>query len=44
MGHQDGVVDVSFSPDGDLLASASLDERIMLWNLEHLSGQLLETW
>ena len=33
-GHHAGVWDVSFSPDGKILASASYDETIKLWRLD----------
>jgi WD40 repeat protein len=32
-GHQGAVLGVSFSPDGQTLASASDDNTIILWNL-----------
>ncbi len=35
-GHSSYVVSVVFSPDGKMLASASLDESIKLWDLETL--------
>ncbi|HAJ61020.1 MAG TPA: hypothetical protein DCP31_18630, partial [Cyanobacteria bacterium UBA8543] len=38
--HSDMVEDVSFSPDGKIIASASRDQTIKLWNLE---GTLLHT-
>jgi len=30
-GHKAGVIDVQFSPDGQLLASAGLDRRLQMW-------------
>ncbi|MEM8723253.1 MAG: CHAT domain-containing protein, partial [Cyanobacteria bacterium P01_G01_bin.39] len=40
-GHQDEVMDVEFSPDGNTIASASKDKTIKLWNAK--DGQLLRT-
>lgn len=40
-GHQDRVKDVSFSPDGTILASASADNTVKLWNAK--DGILLAT-
>ncbi|WP_073071123.1 WD40 repeat domain-containing protein [Phormidesmis priestleyi] len=40
-GHRDWVSALAISPDGQTLASASLDRTIKLWNLE--TGQLLKT-
>ncbi|MBI1299678.1 hypothetical protein GC175_32535 [bacterium] len=33
-GHTESVQDVSFSPDGSLAISGSLDQRMMLWNVK----------
>lgn len=40
-GHTDGVMDVAFSADGALLASASLDGMVCIWHAE--DGELLQT-
>lgn len=34
-GHQAGVSDVEFSPDGMLLASASYDKKLHMWVVDH---------
>lgn len=34
-GHNAGVTDVEFSPDGLLLASAGLDRKLQMWVVEH---------
>jgi WD40 repeat protein len=39
-GHQDWVTDVSFSPDGNIFATASADGAIKIWNQD---GQLQQT-
>jgi WD40 repeat protein len=35
--HEDRVNDLSFSPDGQLLASVSGDNKIKLWSLKNLN-------
>jgi WD40 repeat protein len=40
-GHEDGVLGVTFSPDGKILASASADQTINLWDVT--SGDILAT-
>ncbi|MDZ7961444.1 MAG: CHAT domain-containing protein [Aulosira sp. DedQUE10] len=40
-GHSDGIISVSFSPDGKIIASASLDKTIKLWNT---NGSLIRTF
>jgi WD40 repeat protein len=39
--HSKGVYSVSFSPDGTLLASGSLDKTVTLWNVR--SGECVKT-
>ncbi|MEG5163443.1 AAA-like domain-containing protein [Microcoleus sp. AT3-A2] len=39
-GHAEGVLEVSFSPDGEIIATASLDNTVKLWNK---NGILLTT-
>ncbi|MDP1829699.1 MAG: hypothetical protein Q8L48_40915 [Archangium sp.] len=40
-GHGDAIVAIAFSPDGALLASASRDKSVKLWNLQ--TGELVRT-
>ena len=40
-GHQQLVIDVRFSPDGRLIASASFDKSVKLW--EGKTGKLVNT-
>lgn len=39
-GHRDGIYQVRYSPDGNMIASASADQTIKLW---HSDGRLLQT-
>ena len=39
-GHKSGVMDISFSPDGKIFASAGLDGNVKLWNQD---GSFLKT-
>ncbi len=41
IGHSDGVIDASYSPDGKKIATASADRTVKIWNAE--SGRLLLT-
>nr|WP_293076606.1 AAA-like domain-containing protein [Okeania sp. SIO3B5] len=40
-GHEDAVWDVTFSQDGETIATASLDKTVKLWNRQ---GKLLQTF
>lgn len=40
-GHEEQVTSLSFSPDGDMLASASQDKTVKIWSLK--TGELLRT-
>ncbi|RKU28851.1 hypothetical protein C6497_08820 [Candidatus Poribacteria bacterium] len=40
-GHTDHIINIAYSPDGEILATYSLDATIRLWNPD--SGQLLRT-
>jgi WD40 repeat protein len=39
-GHKKAVLDVSFSPDSKMIASASPDESVRLWHLEDGTSQV----
>jgi len=39
-GHGDMVTDIEFNADGSMLASASLDETVRIWNVEDWSSAL----
>ena len=41
VGHTDSVVDVGFSVDGSLVATAALDNTVCVWNVE--DGKLMAT-
>ena len=41
-GHQDEIRGLSFDPDNPILASASLDSTIILWNLEDFNQTILD--
>jgi WD40 repeat protein len=36
-GHQDALIDICFSPDGETLATSSHDRTVRLWQLEDLA-------
>jgi WD40 repeat protein len=40
-GHQDAVTSVDFSPDGQLLASAGVGDRLIIWST---SGDKIQEW
>lgn len=42
VGHADEITAVEFSPNGNLLASASLDGTVRLWDVK--TGTILRTW
>jgi WD40 repeat protein len=42
LGHTDSVENVSFSPDGKILASASMDKTVKLWNIDRRKPE--ELW
>lgn len=42
-GHRERVLDVSFSPNSNLLASSSDDQTIKFWNVKTEKGYLIET-
>jgi WD40 repeat protein len=37
-GHDDHITSVAFSPDGEQIASASMDKTLQLWNVETCSS------
>jgi COMPASS component SWD3 len=39
-GHSEGLSDVAWSPDSDMLASASDDKTVRLWSVENVSMSL----
>ncbi|NEO97290.1 MAG: TIR domain-containing protein [Symploca sp. SIO2E9] len=41
-GHLDAIQSVSFSPDGEIIATASYDKRVKLWNREGRLIRILE--
>ena len=39
-GHRNQVLSVAFSPDGNTIASGSVDETIKLWNVSDMSDDV----
>ncbi|WP_181374050.1 WD40 repeat domain-containing protein [Nostoc commune] len=44
IGHEAGVKTIAFSPDGYTLASGSADNKVILWDINHLNmDELLDS-
>ncbi|WP_442948045.1 WD40 repeat domain-containing protein [Nostoc sp.] len=41
IGHEAGVKSIAFSPDGYTLASGSADNKVILWDINHLNMDAL---